>query len=114
MLKAAHAILYSNDADADRAFLRDVLGMKHIDVGGGWLIFAMPPSEVAVHPAETGGKHELYFVVDSIEAFRKAMQEKGIECSEPSDEGWGVLSNVTLPSGATLGVYEARHALAHD
>lgn len=114
MFKAAHTIIYSKDAEADRAFFRDVLGMKHVDVGDGWLIFALPPAEIAVHPAETGGKHEIYFVVESIEAFRTTMKDEGLACTDAKDQGWGVLCTVTLPSGTELDVYEPRHALAHD
>jgi catechol 2,3-dioxygenase-like lactoylglutathione lyase family enzyme len=110
MLIGAHAIIYSKDADADRAFLRDVLGLTHVDVGGGWLIFGLPPSEVAVHPASDNGKHELYFMTDDVEAFVATMQRHGRTCAPISDQGWGRLTSVTLPGGGTLGVYQPRHA----
>ncbi|MGE0785975.1 MAG: VOC family protein [Sandaracinaceae bacterium] len=113
MIRAAHTILYSKDAEADRAFFRDVLGFSHVDVGGGWLIFALPPSEVAMHPSDTGGKHELYLVCDSITAFVASMKERGVPCTAVHEERWGSLVRVTLPSGAELGVYEPKHALAH-
>jgi len=85
MITGAHAILYSADADADRAFLRDVLGFGSVDAGGGWLIFGLPPSEVAVHPAETSGHQELYLLCDDVEAFAEQMKRRGVACS-PIDE----------------------------
>lgn len=109
MIVGAHAIVYSTDAEADRAFLRDVLQFPHVDVGHGWLIFGLPPSELAVHPAESNGKQELYLMVDDIEAFRTWMAEHDRPCSETSDQGWGLLVSLTLPSGAELGVYQPRH-----
>jgi len=81
-----------------------------VDVGGGWLIFALPPSEVAVHPANTSGKHELYLLVDDIKQFIERMKQHDIRCNEVHDAGWGLLTQITLPGGGTLGVYEARHA----
>jgi hypothetical protein len=110
MISGAHAILYSRDAEADRAFLKDVLGLPHVDVGHGWLIFGLPPSEVAVHPSETGGKHELYLLCDDIEALVGRLGARGVACGERRNLGWGVLSEVTLPSGVKIGVYEPRHA----
>ena len=80
MISGAHAILYSTDADADRAFLRDVLGLRHVDSGGGWLIFGLPPSEVAIHPAEKSGAQELYFLVDDVKAFVASMKQRKIAC----------------------------------
>jgi hypothetical protein len=106
----AHAILYSRDADADRAFLRDVVGFPSVDVGHGWLIFALPPAEVAVHPEEGNPHHELYLMVDDANGFAYSMKARGVECTATQDLRWGVLTQVTLPSGAKLGVYEPRHA----
>ena len=108
-ITGAHVIIYSADADADRAFLRDVLGFPHVDVGSGWLIFALPPSEVAVHPAEKSGVHTLYLMVDDVTKFVLRMADRGVICSAPQDQGWGVLTQVSLPGGAELGIYEARH-----
>jgi len=108
-IAGAHVIIYSADADADRAFLRDVLGFPHVDVGSGWLIFALPPSEVAVHPAEKSGVHTLYLMVDDVTKFVLRMADRGVICSAPQDQGWGVLTQVSLPGGAELGIYEARH-----
>jgi hypothetical protein len=110
LINGAHSIIYSTDPDADRAFLRDVLGLPSVDVGRGWLIFALPPSEVAVHPAEgNGGRHELYLMTDDVHAFAKAMADRGLSCSEPSDQGWGLLTELALPGGGTIGVYQPRH-----
>jgi hypothetical protein len=110
IISGAHVIVYSKDADADRAFLRDILQLGHVDVGGGWLIFGLPPSEVAVHPAETGGTHELYLMCDDVERFRADMGSRGVATSAPKNLGWGVLTDVTLPGGGKLGVYQPRHA----
>lgn len=111
MITGAHAILYSRDADRDRAFLRDVLGLPNVDAGGGWLIFGLPPSEVAVHPADADGntRHELYFLTDDVAAFAAAMAARGVACSTPRDMGWGILAQITLPGGGTVGVYQPRH-----
>jgi hypothetical protein len=109
MINGAHAIVYSRDAEADRMFFRDVLGLAHVDVGHGWLIFALPPSELAVHPAETGGTHELYLMCEDIEAFRRAMLGRGIPCSEVARQPWGMLVHITLPGSGKLGVYQPLH-----
>lgn len=110
MINGAHAIVYSKDAEADRAFFRDVLELPGVDVGEGWLIFALPPAEVAVHPARKNGVHELYLTCGDVRAFVRAMRKRRITCSPPHDLGWGVLSQLTLPGGGRLGVYEPRHA----
>ena len=110
MITGAHAIIYSAKADADRAFFRDVLGLTHVDVGGGWLIFALPPAEVAVHPSDKGDKHELYLMCDDIKAFVAAMKARQISCAPVRDQGWGLLTALTLPGGGSVGVYEPRHA----
>ncbi|MFZ5893615.1 MAG: VOC family protein [Myxococcota bacterium] len=110
MLSGAHVIVYSKDADKDRAFFSDVLKLSSVDVGGGWLIFGLPPSELAVHPAKKGGSHELYLMCDSIEAFASEMDAQGIPISAVQDQGWGLVAQITLPSGSKLSVYEPRHA----
>ena len=110
MINGAHAIIYSSDPDADRAFLRDVLELPHVDVGDGWLIFGLPPAEVAVHPSEETELHELYLMCEDIDAFVSAMQQRGITCGAVRDEGWGLLTQLTLPGGGQLGVYQPRHA----
>jgi hypothetical protein len=109
-ITGAHAVIYSRDAEADRAFLRDVIGFPFVDVGHGWLIFALPPAEVAVHPEEGGEAHELYLMVDDVSEFMSTMSARGVVCSAPRDLRWGVLTDVQLPSGGTLGVYQPRHA----
>ncbi len=110
MIIGAHSIIYSKDAEADRAFLRDVMKFPWVDAHGGWLIFGLPPSEVAVHPGEKNDIHEFYLIVDDIEAFAAEMTAQGVACSERMNQGWGILSQVTLPGGGKLGVYQARHA----
>jgi len=109
MISGAHAIIYSSNADADRDFLRDVLKLPHVDAGHGWLIFALPPSELAIHPAEASGSHEFYFICDSIDEFVAQMKTRNVPCDPVSDEGWGVLTHITLPGGGKVGVYEPRH-----
>jgi catechol 2,3-dioxygenase-like lactoylglutathione lyase family enzyme len=114
VITGAHAIVYSRDADADRAFFRDVLGFPSVDAGGGWLIFALPPAELAAHPADAGGRHELYLMCDEIEATVAQLQAKGVEFTAPvSDEGFGLLTSLKLPGGGELGLYEPRHPIPH-
>jgi hypothetical protein len=110
MIIGAHSILYSANADADRAFLRDVLKLDGVDAGGGWLIFGLPPAELAVHPAEGGGTQELYLMCDDVAAFVTEMKAKHVACDPVQKERWGSLTRVTLPGGGKLGVYQARHA----
>jgi hypothetical protein len=110
MITGAHSILYSTNPDADRVFLRDVVGLPHVDVGHGWLIFGLPPAEIAVHPSEKNGTHELYFMCDDVEAFVAAMTTRGIACGPVQNQGWGMLTHLTLPGGGTVGVYQPRHA----
>ncbi len=110
VINGSHVIVYSANPDADRAFLRDVLGLPHVDVGGGWLIFGLPPSEVAVHPADAGDRHELYFMCADVERFRAAMSERGLASTDITDQRWGRVIQVTLPGGGSIGVYEPRHS----
>lgn len=110
MINGAHLIVYSKDSEADRAFFQDVLGLSHVDVGDGWLIFGLPPSEVAVHPSKKNGVHELYLMCEDVNAFVKAMKTKKIACEAVQNQGWGLLTSITLPGGGKLGVYEPRHA----
>jgi catechol 2,3-dioxygenase-like lactoylglutathione lyase family enzyme len=115
MIRGAHVILYTADAEADRAFLRDVLDLAHVDSGGGWLIFQLPPAEVAVHPAETSGAVELYLVCDDIDETVADLGARGVEFEGPvSDQGWGRLATLRLPGGGRLGIYEAHHPSAFD
>jgi len=102
----------SSSAQADNAFLRDVLGLSSVDAGEGFLIFGLPPAELAMHEAEPGGggKHELYLICDDVQAFVDKMTGESIPVEEVADRGWGLTTGITLPSGLRLGVYEARHA----
>ena len=109
MITGAHAIVFSKDADADRAFFRDVLKLTHVDAGDGWLIFGLPPSEVAVHPADENGAHELYLLCDDVAAFVAEMARHGVATGPVTEQGWGLLTRLTLPGGGELGVYEPRH-----
>ncbi|HEY6259129.1 MAG TPA: extradiol dioxygenase [Xanthobacteraceae bacterium] len=113
MITGMHAIIYTRDAEADRAFFHDVLGFAAVDAGGGWLIFAAPPAEIACHPAEANGKHELYLVCDDVQAEIARLGKQGIECGPLSDEGWGLLCTLRLPGGGDLGLYQPRHPTAH-
>ena len=108
-ITGAHTIIYSKSAEADRAFLRDVFGLPNVDVGHGWLIFAVPPAEVAVHPSEENNIHEFYLMTDDVRALVDELTKRGIKCTPPQDERWGVLTQVKLPGGGTVGVYEPRH-----
>lgn len=110
MINGAHIIVYSRDADKDRAFLKEILGLAHVDVGHGWLIFKLPPSEAAVHPSDENDKHELYFMCDDIDAEMKRLKGKGVACEPVSTQGWGRSTRMRLPGGGTLGIYEPRHA----
>jgi hypothetical protein len=90
--------------------LRDTLKLPHVDVGGGWLIFGLPPAEIAVHPSEGNDVQELYLMCDDVEAFTLEMKRRGVAVSPVQDEGWGILTQLTLPGGGKLGVYQPRHA----
>jgi catechol 2,3-dioxygenase-like lactoylglutathione lyase family enzyme len=115
MINGAHVISYSRDADADRAFLRDALGFTGVDAGGGWLIFKLPPAEIAVHPADGEAKHEFYLMCDNIERLLAELIANGVEIARPvSDEGWGLLASIRMPSGSDLLLYEPRHPTAYD
>lgn len=110
MLKGAHVIVYSKDAQADAAFMRDVLGFPFVDLGHDWLIFRLPPAELAVHPSSGDGSHELYFMCDDVNAFVLEMQKKNVPCTSVEEQRWGSLVHVTLPGGSKLGVYQPKHA----
>ncbi len=112
MISGAHVILYSTDAEADRAFLRDVLGFKSVDAGHGWLIFALPPAEAAVHPAKENGVQELYLMCDDLKAEIAALTRKGVQCSDVHEERWGSITTLRLPSGCEIGLYQPKHPTA--
>jgi predicted enzyme related to lactoylglutathione lyase len=110
MIKGMHAIVYSRDAEADRAFFRDVLGWPFVDAHEGWLIFAQPPAELAVHPVDGPERHELYLMCDDVEATVAELEGRGVELSTPvTDQGFGRLTHLRLPGGGQLGLYEPRH-----
>ena len=108
MITGAHSILYSRDAEALRAFFRDVLELPAVDAGGGWLIFGLPPAELAAHPGEQSGS-ELYLMCDDLEATMAELRAKGVELGPVSDQGWGRVTTIALPDGGELGLYEPRH-----
>jgi hypothetical protein len=113
VITGAHAIIYSDQAEAVREFLGDSLGLDSVDAGGGWLIFALPPAELAAHPDETGGRRELYLICDDIQATMEELRAKDVEFAGPvSDEGWGLVTSIRLPDGSELGLYEPRHPMA--
>jgi hypothetical protein len=110
-ITGVHAVLYTRDAKADRAWLADVLGLDSVDAGGGWLIFALPPAELAAHPAShEGGDVELYLMCDSIETTMRELRDKVAFDGPVTDQRWGLVTKIVLPSGARLGLYEPRHA----
>lgn len=113
MIIGAHTIIYSKDADADRAFLRDVLGFNGVDAGGDWLIFALPPSEAAVHPSDENDKHELYLLTDNVDAEITKLTNAGVACEPVDDRRYGRVTTITLPGGGKLGLYQPHHPLAH-
>jgi catechol 2,3-dioxygenase-like lactoylglutathione lyase family enzyme len=109
MVFGAHVILYSHDAAADRAFLKDVLGFSSVDAGEGWLIFALPPAELAVHPAEEDVRNELYLMCVDLKAEVLALEEKGVRCSEVEEARWGSVTRIRLPGGGEIGIYQPKH-----
>jgi hypothetical protein len=113
VITGVHALVFSKDAEAVRAFLRDVLDLPAVDAGGGWLIFALPPAELAAHPAEQSGTHELYLMCDDITATVEELEAKGVEFAGPvTEQGFGLMTRIKLPGGGELGLYEPRHPTA--
>jgi len=116
MIMGAHVIVYSQDAEADRAFFRDTLGFKSVDAGHGWLIFALPPAEAAFHPDERpdekNDRHELYLMCDDLSAEISALKKKGVACSDIHNERWGSITRIKLPGGGHLGLYQPKHPTA--
>jgi predicted enzyme related to lactoylglutathione lyase len=110
VITGVHAVIFTTDAERDRAFLRDVLELPWVDAGGGWLIFALPPAELAAHPAEEGGQHELFLMCDDVHATVAELKAKGVDVARPiSDEGFGLVTAIQLPGGGELGLYQPRH-----
>jgi len=112
MIFGVHVIVYSKDAEADRAFFRDVLGFASVDAGHGWLIFALPPAEAAFHPAEENDRHELYFMCEDLKAEMSALKKKGVACSDIQKERWGSITKISLPGGGKIGLYQPKHPTA--
>jgi hypothetical protein len=112
MIFGSHVIVYSTDARADREFFREVLGLASVDAGDGWLIFALPPAEVAVHPADGAVSSDLYLMCDDLQAEIGALEAKGVTCSEVEAARWGSVTKIALPGGGELGLYQPRHPLA--
>ncbi len=112
MISGAHVIVYTKNAEADRAFFRDVLGFKSVDAGHGWLIFALPPAEAAFHPGEKNGVHELYFLCDDLKAEMAALAKKNVACSEIHEERWGSITKMRLPGGGDIHLYQPKHPKA--
>jgi hypothetical protein len=111
MINGVHAVIFSKDAEGVRALLRDVLGFTSVDAGGGWLIFALPPAELAAHPTDDGSHHELYLMCDDVHATVADLKDKRVEFAHPvREEGFGLLTAIVLPGGGELGLYEPRHA----
>ena len=110
MINGAHIIIYSRDAESDRAFFKDVLRFPSVDAGHGWLIFALPPSEVAYHPADENNDHKLYLMCDDLRATISELSRQQVACSEPQEVSWGLLTTISLPGGGELGLYQPKHA----
>ena len=113
MISGIHVIVYSKDAEADRAFFRDVIGFKSVDAGHGWLIFALPPAEAAFHPSDGDSlPHELYFLCDNLKAEMASLASKGVSCSAVHEERWGSITRMRLPGGGEIGLYQPKHPTA--
>ena len=111
MISGAHVVVYSKNAEADRAFFRDILGLKSVDAGRGWLIFALPPTEAAFHPSEDD-VHELYFMCDDLKTEIASLATKGVMCSGVEEARWGSITKIRLPSGGNIGLYQPEHPTA--
>jgi len=110
MINGAHAIIYSTNAEADRAVFKNIFNLTHVDVGHGWVIFGLPPSELAVHPSESNDRHELYLMCENIEALVASLRSRGLTCTDVQNQGWGLVTQMTLPGGGRIGIYQPRHA----
>jgi hypothetical protein len=110
MIDGAHVIIYSKDAEADKAFFKNVLKFGNVDVGHGWLIFKLPPAEFAVHPSDENDLHEFYLMTDDLDLEMMQLKKAGVACEPVSTQGWGRLTRITLPGGGKLGLYQPRHA----
>jgi catechol 2,3-dioxygenase-like lactoylglutathione lyase family enzyme len=109
MINGTHLVVHSVDAEADRAFFRDVLGFPSVDAGHGWLIFGLPAAEAAFHPAEGNDRHELYLMCDDLKSEMATLRDKGVECSEVTEVRWGSITKIPLPGGGQIGLYQPKH-----
>jgi len=109
MIFGTHVVVYSQDAEVDRAFFRDVLGFASVDAGHDWLIFALPPAELAVHPADRSGGHELFLMCDDLDAQIADLAGKNVHCSEVEQARWGSVTKIRLPGGGEVGLYQPTH-----
>lgn len=114
MLTGAHIVIYSRDAKADRIFFKETLGLRSVDAGDGWLIFAVPAAEVAFHPHDENNKYEMYFLCDDIEAQVAALKKRAVKVGEISEQRWGTLTTISLPGGGTIGLYEPKHPVTFE
>jgi catechol 2,3-dioxygenase-like lactoylglutathione lyase family enzyme len=115
VINGSHIILFSSDPEADRAFFADVLQQPHVDAGGGWLVFKLPPAELAMHPSDGTPGHELYFMCDDVEATMQDLRDRGVQFTQGiAEERWGRLTRFRLPGGGEVGMYEPRHPRATD
>ena len=113
MITGVHALIFARQADATRAFLRDVLEYPSVDAGGGWLIFALPPTELGVHPTDGPGGHELYLMCDDVEGTMRELAAKGVEFTQPArDEGFGLVTRMRVPGAGELALYQPKHPTA--
>jgi len=114
MITSAHVIVYSTDAEADRAFFKNVLGFPSVDAGHGWLIFALPAAEAAFHPSDEYDTHELYLMCDDLKAEMSSLANKGVECSDVEEARWGSITKIKLPGGGKVGLYQPKHPTAYN
>jgi catechol 2,3-dioxygenase-like lactoylglutathione lyase family enzyme len=112
MISGTHVVIYTTDAEADRAFFRDVLNFPSVDAGEGWLVFAVPPAEIAFHPAAENGKHQVYFMCDDVAATIQVLERQKVKCDPVADLSWGLLTFLSLPGGGRLGLYQPKHPVA--
>ena len=111
MISGVHVVVYSKDAETERAFFRDILGFKSVDAGHGWLIFALPPAEAAFHPSEEE-THELFFMCPDLKAEMASLAQKGVECGKVEEARWGLITKIPLPGGGSIGLYQPKHPTA--
>ena len=109
MINGGHVIIYSKDAEADKTFIKDVLKFPYVDANRGWLIFKLPPAEIAVHPSDENDMHELYLMTDDLDLEISNLNKAGVSCDAVSQQGWGRSTRIHLPGGGTLGLYQPRH-----